>query len=422
MRVGRLRFPDGFLWGASTSSYQIEGGNSAADWAAWEAQGRVPDRCGRAADSWNRYADDVALAESMGLGVYRISIEWSRVEPEPGRFDDDAVARYAEWLAHAQARGLQTMVVLWHFTNPVWLTANGSWEWDEAPARFESFVRHVVPRLDGYVDWWATINEANTFARHGWLTGEWPPGKRLDYPGGFRVYARLAEAHRRARAAIRELLGESTPVGLTHVVPWTHPAERSGGFSAGCIAFWDWLTTFAFLDKVRGDFEWLGVQYYYDSPCKALHYDIDDGTPPRTDMGWRIAPEGLHAAVMLCWRRYGVPMLVTENGLADAADVQRSRFLLDHLAWLHKAIAEGADVRGYLHWSLLDNFEWAYGFGPRFGLVEVDYETFERRLRPSGELFGEIARTNTLPEGLRPDLRYADGQLSLAPNPDIDAP
>jgi beta-glucosidase len=415
--VADLVFPDGFLWGASTSSYQIEGGNSHADWADWEAGDATREPAGRAADSWNRYREDVELAASLGHTVYRISTEWSRIEPEPGRFDRDALARYADWLRLAREHGMQTMLVLWHFTNPSWFTERGAWCWDEAASRFEAFVRVVVPVLSEHVDWWATINEANTYAQHGWLVGDWPPGRRMDYPGGFAAYAGLAQGHRRARSAIKELLGADTPVGLTHVFPWTHPAQRGGALSGACEAYWNWLSAWNFLDRVRDEFDWLGVQYYYDVPCRAIGYDLEDGHPPRTDMGWRIAPQGLYEVVRQCWERYGRPMLVTENGLADATDAQRGRFIIDHLAWLHRAIEEGADVRGYLHWSLLDNFEWAFGYGPRFGLVEVDYETFERRPRPSAGLFSEIVRANALNDGLGAELRYSDGSGSLAPEP-----
>ena len=156
-------------------------------------------------------------------------------------------------------------------------------------------------------------------------------------------------------------------------------------------AYWRWIVADHFLGKVRSSLDWLGVQYYYDSPVRTFRLADEDGTPPRTDMGWRITPEGLYHVVREAYARYGVPIIVSENGLADASDSQRARFLLDHLAWLHRAIDEGADVRGYLHWSMLDNFEWAAGFGPRFGLAEVDYATFERTLRPSAATYGAIA-------------------------------
>lgn len=411
-----LVFPDGFLWGVSTSSYQIEGGNIHSDWRAWEDEGRVPDRCGLATDSWSRFREDVDLAADLGLNTYRISTEWSRIEPQPGVFDETAIAHYAEWLAYAKSRGLSTMLVLWHFTNPTWLTERGAWTWSEAPAMFEQFVQKAAPILGPHVDWWATLNEANTYANHGWLTGAWPPGRRNDYPGGFRAYAGLAEGHIRARRAIKAILGESTPVGLTHVIPWAHPAVgRHRALVAGSLLYWNWLGWTNFLDRVRTQLDWLGVQYYSDTPCTPFGYDLDGCELPRTDMGWRICPEGLYHVVMAAWERYRIPILVTENGLADAADTQRGRFIIDHLAWLHRAIAQGADVRGYLHWSLLDNYEWAYGYPPRFGLVEVDYETRQRTPRSSANLYAQIARDNRIEHGLGAGLAYLDGSPTLAP-------
>ncbi len=408
-----LVFPDGFLWGVATSSYQIEGGNTSADWCAWEHSGGAAEKAGAAADSWNRFREDVDLTADLGLNTYRISLEWSRIEPERGVFDGEAIDHYAEWLAYAKQRGLIVMVVLWHFTNPAWLPAS-EWEGADAAAAFEAYVRRVVPSIAVHVDWWATVNEANTYANQGWLTGEWPPGRHQDYPGGFRVYAGLSDAHVRARQAIKGLVGPHAPVGLTHVIPWAHPASDAF-FPGPCIAWWNWLGYTNFLDRVAGHLDWLGVQYYYDGPCKTLSHALDDGDPPRSDMGWRIAPEGLYRVVKHAANRYRVPIIVTENGLADAEDRQRSRFILDHLAWLHRAIAEGVDVRGYLHWSLIDNFEWAEGFGPRFGLVEVDYSTHERTPRPSAHLYSRIAQENRMTQDMGRGMSYSDGTPTLGP-------
>lgn len=410
-----LVFPDGFMWGASTSAYQIEGGNEHADWWAWELAGGGTEPSGAACDSWSRWRDDIDAAVELGLSVHRISIEWSRIEPEPGVIDEQALACYAEMLAEARARGLSTMVVLWHFTNPRWL---GTRPWTEAAHvdAFEQHVLRVVPVLAPHVDHWATINEGNTYAWHGYITGDWPPGLQNAWPSARRVYRFLGDAHLRARAAIKELLGEEASVGLTHVLAWPHPAERGGALSGVTQWWWRLIGNDLFLDRVGAETDWLGVQYYYDSPCRTFGVALDDGDPPRTDMGWRICPEGLYQVVKTAWARYGVPIIVTENGLADAADLQRGRFIIDHLAWVHRAIEEGVDVRGYLHWSLLDNYEWAHGFAPRFGLVEVDYTTFARTPRESGRLFGRIARENRIAEGLGSELRYADGTPSRAPS------
>lgn len=407
-------FPEGFLWGAATSAYQTEGGNDRTDWWRWEQAGGGTEPSGVACDSWNRWQEDIDAAVELGLHVFRISVEWSRVEPESGRFDDDAIEHYAEVLRTARARGLKTMLVLWHFTNPVWL-GERPWTSPEHVPRFEEYVRRIAPRLAPHVDFWATINEANTFAWHAYITGDWPTGSRDAWPSAYRVYRNLGQAHVRARNAIKEIAGEDASVGITHVLAWPHPAEKGGRLSALTRWWWSLIGNDFFLDQLRGRMDWLGVQYYYDSPCRTFGVALDDGKTPRTDMGWRIVPEGLYHVVMTAWKRYRVPIIVTENGLADAADVQRGRFILDHLAWLHEAIGDGADVRGYLHWSLLDNYEWAHGFAPRFGLVEVDYETRERTPRKSGRMLGRIARENRVPEGLGAELRYADGTGALGP-------
>ena len=410
-----LAFPKGFLWGASTSAYQTEGCNGHADWVGWETQGGSAEPCGIACDSWHRFRDDVDVAARLGLGIYRISIEWSRVEPEEGRFDDGALAHYRAWLTYARSKGLATMVVLWHFTNPQWFVDGGGWQQRAAAETFGRYAQRVAVEVGGLVDWWATLNEVNTYARHGWITGEWPPGRKADYAGGLRVYGGLARAHRRARQAIKRVVGDHARVGLTHVVPWAHRATGAGPLGHLAVAWWKWLALHHFLDRVRADLDWLGVQYYHDAPLRITGYDLDDGAAPRTDIGWRICPEGLYHAVRDMTQRYGVPIIVTENGLADAADRQRARFIIDHLAWLHRAIAEGCDVRGYLHWSLIDNFEWALGFAPRFGLASVDYETQAREIRPSAHVYARIAEANAIPSGLGAEARYADGSGSLAP-------
>lgn len=356
--MGDTTFPAGFLWGASTSAYQIEGGNKHSDWWVWEQAGHVAEKSGLAADSWNRWRDDLDLAVSLGLSVYRVSIEWSRVEPEPGRFDKDAIERYAEMLRGIRARGMQCMVVLWHFTNPSWLAEDGQpWQDDHSPEAFERYARRVVPALAPYVDWWATINEANTYVDHGWMRGDWPPGRHGERAGAMRAYEYLARGHRRVEAAIHELRSDAR-VGLTHVMPWAHPAAgASAALTPPHRTFSYWEAAHYFPRKVRNQLDWLGVQYYYDTPTNLRSQVDDDGDVPHTDLGWRIYPEGLYRVVREAWRRYRVPVLVTENGLADAADAQRARFILDHLAWLGRAIDDGADVRGYLHWSLIDNFE-----------------------------------------------------------------
>ena len=266
-----LLFPDGFLWGASTSGYQTEGGGEATDWWEFEQAGRVASSSGAACDSWNRWSQDLDLAVELGLNTYRISVEWARIEPKPGQFDADALAHYVDVVRGIRARGMSCVVVLWHFTLPHWLDhRSGTWRDNETPVAFERYVRYVCGPLAPYVDWWATLNETNTYSSHGWLEGDWPPGHRHDWPGAVRVYEFMARGHRRAYSAIKEIAGPQARVGLTHVFPWIHPAEKGGAFSEPLQAYWRWLVADHFLSKVRSSLDWLGVQYYYDSPVTHL--------------------------------------------------------------------------------------------------------------------------------------------------------
>jgi beta-glucosidase len=341
-----LQFPRGFTWGASTSSYQIEGGNVHSDWWRWEQSGAAPGGpSAGACDSWNRWREDIALCKELGLSAYRISCEWARIEPMPGAFDHEALERYALMLATAKAEGLETMLVLWHFTLPTWFVDRGGWLESDAPQLFERYAEEVAEAVAPHVDHWATMNEANTFVGKGWIDGDWPPVRRNDWIGGWRVFMQLAKAHRLARNAIKRVVGEDTPVGLTHLFSWVHPADGVGPLAAFAHARWDFFVNVAFPDMVRHEIDWLGVQYYFDTPVDVFTLR-DESTRPRTEMGWRVEPRGLYEAIRMAADRYKVPLIVTENGIADAADAQRGRFILDHLAWLHRALDEGVDVRG----------------------------------------------------------------------------
>jgi beta-glucosidase len=410
----RISFPDGFLWGASTSSHQIEGGDTYSDWCRFEEAGHAPVS-GCAADSWNRWRDDLDVAVELGLNVFRISVEWARIEPTEGHYDREAMSHYTAVLAEARRRGLKTMVVLWHFTNPEWVAHSGGWTSRQTAEKFAAYARQMAVHLGHLVDYWVTLNEADTFVWKGYIARRWPPMRKNAWPAAYAAYRNLARAHKRARAAIREVLGGDQPVGLTHMFIWTHPAEKGGLFSARVVARLNFLANDLFMGLIASDVDWLGVQYYVDCPARFSGIALDDGDPPTTDMGWRIAPRGIYEVVMRAWKRLGIPIMVTENGLADASDSQRARFIIDHLAWLNKAMRDGADVRGYLHWSLIDNFEWCHGTEPRFGLAEVDFETFERKIRPSARVYARIIGGNGFDRDFGSEYTYADGTPSLAP-------
>ncbi len=386
-------FPDGFVWGTATAAHQIEGGNGNNDWWAWEHAEGTPcaEPSGDACDSWNRAGDDVALVADLGLGSYRFSAEWSRIEPEEGEWSAAAVAPYRRLCEDLRARGVQPVLTFHHFTTPRWVVARGGWE-DPAPAdRFAAFCRRLAGELGDVVGRACTINEPNIVAAGGWLAGLFPPGKS-DRDLRNRVNDVFVDAHRKAVEAIRAAAPD-VPVGLTLAMT-DYQAVPGGEARTERLRH---KMEDVFLDATEGD-DFLGVQTYSrlrvgpDGPLGP-----EDGVPV-LDMGYELWPQSLEACLRRAWDRTAgaVPLLVTENGIGTTADAQRSAYVHDALAGVLRALADGIDVRGYTYWSLLDNFEWAYGYRPRFGLVEVDRETFARTPKPSAAWFREVVAANAL--------------------------
>lgn len=389
-----VSFPAGFLWGASTSSHQVEGGNTRNDWWAFEQQGRVPDSSGDACDHYHRYESDFDLAVELGHTAHRLSIEWSRVEPQPGVFDAEEIEHYVRVLQALKRRGLVTFVTLHHFTNPLWFSQAGGWTGKDAATSFERYVTAIAPEIAAYVDYWITINEPTQVAFAGYLFGEWPPGHRWDLVGAYRQLDAMADAHFAAARAIKRV-EPSAHVGYANQSMNWRCNDDTSPWQRMVRDFMDDFTNRRFCDRVADSLDFIGVQYYHTLRVGWRPYGPGhlSGTVT-TDVGWDIVPEGLEKVVTECWKRYRIPIFITENGLADGADKRRSDFITDHLIALAKAIDGGADVRGYLHWSLMDNFEWAEGFAPRFGLVEVDYATQQRTPRASAHLYREIIAAN----------------------------
>lgn len=391
-----LRFPRGFLWGSGTSAYQFEGGDYRCDWSESERRGeiRAPGRVGQATDFWNRFSEDIRLAAELGHDAMKISVEWARVEPDEGCIDQDAIAHYREMLMVMREVGIRPIVVAHHFTSPAWLESHGWWLGNDVPGIFARYAGQLVERLGDLADTWCTINEPALLAAFGYGTGKWPPFRK-GWPTGLAAYARLSRAHNLAYAEMKRIAPQATVgICLNSVAVRPAPGKRLERLVRAPA---NWLANFRAADIVRGHTDFLGVQYYSRmSPGRIFgavgRLDDPGEGEARTDMGWPIFPSGLYDVVRDAWKRYGTPIYVTENGLADARDTQREGFIRDHLAWLHRAMREGADVRGYLHWATTDNFEWLHGFEPRFGLIGIDYDTLERTVRPSARYYERICR------------------------------
>jgi beta-glucosidase len=385
-------FPETFLWGTATAAHQIEGGNVNNDWWAFE---HAPDSIcdspsGDACDSFNRYPEDIDLVAGLGLGAYRFSLEWSRIEPEDGEFSRVALDHYRRMAAACHERGIAPVVTFHHFTHPRWLAAEGTWEAAHAPDRFARFCARVTDHLGDLLGLVCTLNEPNVVATMGWRHGIFPPGVR-DRSRRAAVNDALVAAHRKATDAIRSGPGEAR-VGLTlsmvdyQLEPGGEAwVERLRGPSED-----------VFLAATSGD-DFVGVQTY-----TRMRVGADGPLPPEpgvpvTQMGYEFWPEALEGTIRRAVQQTGgVPVYVTENGIGTADDAQRIEYMERALAGVGRCLDDGLDVRGYFYWSLLDNFEWVLGYAPTFGLFAVDRMTFQRRPKPSSAFLCAIARSGRL--------------------------
>lgn len=404
----RRVFPEGFYWGAATSSFQTEGGIENMDWAKAARDGRVPP-IGRACDFYNRYESDFDIAKSLGHNCHRISVEWARIEPEEGKFDEQEIEHYLKVLAALRARHIKPFITIWHFTLPLWFSESGGFERKDAPEVFARYCGYVAKKLGNDCRHFATINEPIVFASNGWVRGTWPPFK--EWPGMghalahvpghrqnekdsslrnivryFRVRRNLARAHNAAYDAIKAA-AFGAEVGIVHQVLLFH--ANANPLNRVLASIMNWFWTHSFFMRIHRKCDSIGINYY-------LHKKFGDTKIyEKTDMGWDVYPEGLCDALLMM-KRYGKPLWVAEAGIADAADRIRADYIKHLIRCMYVAIEQGADVRGYMYWSLLDNYELAHGYEKRFGLVEIDYETLERKIRPSAYVYKDIIEKNAL--------------------------
>lgn len=419
------QFPETFLWGAATAGYQVEGNSRRTDFWEWEqAPGRIArgDKSGAACDWWEggRWREDFDRAAADGHTTHRLSVEWSRVQPAPDRWDDEALDHYRQMVRGLRERGLTPLVTLHHFVNPPWLAERGGWERVETVSLFERYVRRAAAVLGEFVDLWATINEPNVYLFQGWVGGVFPPGKR-DLFLAMRVGANLLRGHAAAYHALRELQPAAQiglPIHFRPILPaqpgfaldeWVARTQ----FDLFSSLFPDAIRTGRMrqiarpalaIPEARGTLDYLGLNYY---TADVARFDL---TNPMELFGRRTFPVGAEVDDAGVYASYpagffdslkwchacGLPVYVTENGIGDEADKLRPRYLLTHLRQLWRALNFNWDVRGYYHWSLVDNFEWERGWTHRFGLYAVDIETQTRTPRASARLYAEVCRGRAL--------------------------
>ena len=429
-------FPPGFVWGTATAAIQVEGDTPFSDWAAFQARpGAIRDgrRIGAAARHFELYERDFAAAKAMNTNGYRFSIEWSRLEPLPGRWDRRAAARYREMLRSLRAKGIRPMVTLHHFSNPQWVADQGGWLAPKTAEDFGAFAGRAAHAFGDLADDWVTINEPTLYAAEGHFRGVFPPGRQ----GGLAelpfVLKQLARGHARAYHAIKrhdrvplDPSGPAARVGVAEHMAAIHPATPWSPFDIAVAAISERWFNYAFLDAcvsgrmrfeagvsrvhetepdLAGTLDFIGVNYYTRSFAHAndpIARRVPPGVPC-SDLGLEIYPDGMYEVLMRAHRRYRLPAYVTETGISDAGRRATPRFMVRHLARVARARADGADVRGVYWWSLLDNFEWQNGYaGGRFGLLAVDFERPDRprTWTPAARVYQRIAGANRLTEDL----------------------
>ncbi len=403
----KIALPKKFLWGASSSAHQVEGGNK-NDWTAWEKknakklageaaqkwenwqQGNFPEMfqpdnycSGHAADHWHCFAEDFALARSLNHNAHRFSLEWSRIEPRKGIFDEKALRRYGRVLKALKKNELEPFVTLWHWTLPLWLEKEGGILAEHFPAYFERFTEKVVKKFKRQVRFWMTINEPSVIVSNAYLRGLWPPQRKCLREAN-RAFKHLAVSHNLAYAKIKTI-DPRAQVGLANNMVFLEPKYRFCVVDQAVVRLYRYFSNERIYRLTAGKHDFIGLNYYFHQKIRFTLKNYNENKEV-TDLGWEIYPKGIYYVVKEAVKYLGskkIPVYITENGLADQSDEKRFNFVLSHIKQIKRVIKEGYNVKGYFYWALTDNFEWDKGFWPRFGLIAVDYTTQQRTVRKS---------------------------------------
>ncbi len=404
------KFPAGFLWGGSTSSYQVEGQNLNSDWWEWEKRLNLNEKSGEACRHYQVFREDFDLAKELNHNAHRLSIEWSRIEPEEGKFSQKEIEHYKEVITALLERGLLPLVTLHHFTNPLWFSKRGGWMSKDATRYFLRYVAYVVDNLSFGVRYWITINEPLVYTYHAYILGVWPPQEK-SFRKSRQVEKNLLRGHIASYKLIHRIYKEKniSPVQVSI-------AKNLQAFMACRPSFRNTLAVRIrdrgfnqrLLERLAqsGTLDFIGVNYYTRSLIETrgwllrnLLLDVCEekshDTLKKNSLGWDIYPQGLYT-LLLRLKKYKLPVIITENGICTDDDSLRWEFIRGHLIQLAAARQQGLDIRGYMYWSLLDNYEWDKGFSPRFGIIEVDYKSYKRRVRESAKKFAAVAKTGVV--------------------------
>lgn len=388
-----FKVPDDFMWGSATSAHQIEGGDVESDWHEFaRVEGNIVngDTGDIAADGYDRAIEDVKLLTDLGLNSYRFSVEWARVEPKEGEYSEEALKHYKDLVLELKKNNIEPMVTLHHFTNPTWIYDDGEgWSGEKTKNDFIKYSKKVIDYMDGEVTYWTTVNEPALVSRHSYKQAGWPPQWESE-----ELYEKalnnMLDSHNQLYDYIKAKKSDSkvgVAYNFTDYVP-----KRNNLIENIMTKMYRYETTWQWVDKIIDKSDFIGVNYYMrhhvglGEPYAHGGYLFED----LNDMGWNIQPEGLENVLVEIEKRYHKPTIITENGLADDKDEKRARFIDEHVKAVKRAMKRGADVDGYLHWSLMDNFEWQAGYDMKFGLYEIDRKTLDRKARSSALFYKEL--------------------------------
>lgn len=408
-------FPKNFYWGASTAAHQVEGGLH-NDWTVWELahaqelakaakhkldwlnnwseikdQAQKPSNyvSGEGVQHYQRYKEDFDIVSKLNMNAFRFSIEWARLEPEEGQWDEAAVEHYRQYLKELRARNIEPFLNIWHWTVPVWFEEKGSFTKKANRQYFLRFVQKISDEFGADLNHIVTLNEPNVYSSLGYVTAVRPPDEKNAWKGMV-SYWNLVQVHKQAYALLKHAhphlqVGVAAQLGNIQ-------AKRSHNsldvITTRAMRYaWNWW----FLRRIRNQQDFIGINYYFTDYYQ--NFKPQNPKAPVNDLGWYMEPEGIYPILLRTWSRFKKPIFITENGVADAHDQYRRWWIEETVIAMERALSEGVDLRGYFHWSLLDNFEWESGYWPKFGLVEVDREHgMKRTVRPSAKWFGDLIK------------------------------
>lgn len=410
----KFSFPKRFMWGASISTHQVEGGNN-NQWSQWEletAQVKVAQAkyhykhleiwpeiekeatmpstyvSGRACEHFTRYEHDFDIAKALNFNTLRCGIEWSRLEPTEGEFDKAALAHYKRYFEALKKRGIKPVITLWHWSEPIWFAEKGGFLRRRNIKYFKRYVRYVAEQLGLYFDHVIVLNEPTVYAGYSYgRDSKWPP-EANSYLQMFQVLLNLASAYRGSARIIKKIRPKAK-LGCAHNCAYMYAGDdawlsRAAAYLAHKFGN-EW-----FINRVRRYEDFLGLNYYFANEFHGTR--VHNPNKHLNDLGWDMQPDKICPLIVKLHARYKKPVMITESGVADRHDKYRKWWIAQSIKALDCAIKEGAEVEGYIHWSLLDNFEWAEGFWPRFGLVEIDYQTMQRKPRASARWYGQVIK------------------------------